>query len=231
MSSRSPQQIRLTTSARCPARSATPKSTNAGGKRPWPTLFVILANFLTPSFPILRPIPSLPSRKTRLPWSTAAFGSNATSPSGVTTTSRNQLSGMSPITSGGPTSSPMAPIVGAALSARQYAAAHRPYLRRLPLGRLQHPHQRGGRVERRLRTLPRSGKRARAASHSRQHSESGPDGLCPRQRHLHPVPFPRTPSGQSHRGQILRLACGLPRGFEPGGFLEARRPHAGRDDL
>ena len=52
-------------------------------------------------------------------------------------------------------------LVGAVLSARQHEAADRPDVRRLPLGRLQHPDQAGRGVERGLRALPRSGQRAR----------------------------------------------------------------------
>ena len=51
-------------------------------------------------------------------------------------------------------------LVGDVLSSRQHEAAHRPHLRRLPFGGLQHSDQAGGGVERGLRALPRS----RAAS-------------------------------------------------------------------
>ena len=51
-----------------------------------------------------------------------------------------------------------------------------------------------------------------------------------RERHLHPVPFAGTAGRESDRGQILRLARGLPRRAKPAGLLEARRPHARRTD-
>ena len=41
--------------------------------------------------------------------------------------------------------------------------------------------------------------------------ESGAHGLCPGQRHLHPVPFAGTAADESDRGKILRLAGRLSR--------------------
>ena len=49
-------------------------------------------------------------------------------------------------------------LVGAVLSAGQYAAPDGSDLRWLPLGRLQHPHETGGGVERWMREVPRAGK-------------------------------------------------------------------------
>ena len=54
-------------------------------------------------------------------------------------------------------------LVGAALPGRQHAAAHRPAVRRLPFGELQHPDQDRHRMERRLRKMPRPRQRARRA--------------------------------------------------------------------
>ena len=48
------------------------------------------------------------------------------------------------------------------LSRRQHAAAHRPVMRRLPFGRLQHPDQSREGMECRLREVPRPGRRSRA---------------------------------------------------------------------
>ena len=50
------------------------------------------------------------------------------------------------------------------LSGRQHAASDRTALRRLPFGELQHPDQDGDGVERRLREVPRTGRRARRSS-------------------------------------------------------------------
>ena len=52
-------------------------------------------------------------------------------------------------------------LVGAVLSGRQHAAPHRPALRRLPFGELQHPDQNGHGVECGLREVPRARQRAR----------------------------------------------------------------------
>ena len=63
-------------------------------------------------------------------------------------------------------------LVGASLSGRQHAAAHRPAVRRLPLGQLQHPDQDGHRMERGLRKMPRTRQPARRPAVPRQHRQS-----------------------------------------------------------
>src|SRR5713226_6075151 len=86
-------QVPLTTSARNRARSVMPKSTNAGEKRRWQMSFAILANFLTPSFPIFLQTPFPDSPGIKSPWFTGAFGSNVTSRKRETTIFRKQPSG------------------------------------------------------------------------------------------------------------------------------------------
>ena len=65
---------------------------------------------------------------------------------------------------------------------------------------------RGDRVERRLREVPRTRRRSRAAAVRAQHRESGAARLVQRERHLHPVPFAGPAAAESHRGAVLRLA-------------------------
>ena len=73
---------------------------------------------------------------------------------------------------------------------RQHAAADRPDVRRLPLGRLRHPDEAGRGVERRLRALPRAGQRRTSRSPTRDNivNPARMDAVA-RQRHVHPVPL------------------------------------------
>ncbi len=114
------------------------------------------------------------------------------------------------------------------LSILQHAASDRPYLRRLPLRQLRHPHQTGRRVERRMRTLPRPGQRTRRTSFASQHPQSLADGQYRRERHLYCLPLPRTASLSTNRRQGVRLARRLPRWSSSGGLLETRRSHLGQ---
>jgi hypothetical protein len=167
------------------------KFTNIGEKRRWRTWFAIHANGGDHS-PIFPPTTLLDSRRSRLAWSTAAFGNKVTSRN----VERRLFSGTRSV---GRDESRMAPVfrgewnglVGATVSARQHAASHRSHVRWLPLGRLQHSQQASGGVERRLQALPRSRKRARGASDARQYAESCAHGLRRRERHLYSMPFAR----------------------------------------
>ena len=97
-------------------------------------------------------------------------------------------------------------LVDRVLPERQYAAAHRSALRRLPLGELQHPDQDRDGVERRLRKVPRSRSGARATAVAREHREPGAPGFRAGQQRLHSMPFAGPAAEESHRRQILRLA-------------------------
>ena len=105
-------------------------------------------------------------------------------------------------------------LVGVALSARQHATPDWADVRRLPLGRLRHPHQASRRMERRLRTVSRPRQRTCHPAIPRQHRESRAHGRRRGERHLYPVPLAGPAADDSARGEVLRLAGGLPRGAQ-----------------
>ena len=121
-------------------------------------------------------------------------------------------------------------LVDGVLSGRQYAAPYRSALRRLPFGELRH---------RRPRLSPNgtwAAKSATARERARCASPSRTNIVNPArldfvacQRCLHPVPFAGTAAGESHQGQVLRLAGRFRSRQESPGLLEAGGAQARRD--
>src|SRR5262245_39532882 len=94
-------------------------------------------------------------------------------------------------------------LVDEILSSRQRAASDRRSLRRLSLGKLQHPDQECDRVERGLRKMPWSGQHSRPKSVEGEHRGSGTPGLFPGVQRLYSVPFAGATAGESGQRQIL----------------------------
>jgi mono/diheme cytochrome c family protein len=112
-------------------------------------------------------------------------------------------------------------LVGAALSVGQFQAADRAALRWLPFSELRYRDENGQRMERRLREVPRRGKRPCCPADAGQHPQSRALQLCACQRRLHPMSLAGPSSEQPDRREVLRLARRFPRRIEPCRFLAA----------
>src|ERR1700680_4447759 len=84
-------------------------------------------------------------------------------------------------------------------------------------------------MERRMRKVSRSGKRARRGAVPRQYRESGPIELRAGKQRLYSVPLPGAASDEPHSREVLRLARRLQRGAGSEELLETRRAQARRD--
>ena len=127
-----------------------------------------------------KPDPLVTFTEATSPSCTGASGSSATSRAWATTTSRCPRSGTSRTACGAVLRRRRHRLVGAVLPGRQLPAPDRTPVRRLPLRRTTTSHTKTvDRVERGLRALPRTGRRARAAAGAGEHRQPG------RARRLH----------------------------------------------
>ena len=180
-----------------------------------------------------KPDPLVTFRRTTSPSSTAASGSSAISQK----VGDDYFPLPAPV---GRHASNLAPyfvrerdrLVGAVLSGGQHAASHRPAVRRLPFGQLQHPDQGRHRMERRLREMPRPRQRARCAARRAPTSSIRRASITSRandvciQCHSQGQPLTNPIDGKYYDWPV-----GFHVGLDLSDLLEARRAQARRDDL